>query len=297
MHILITGGTGIIGSHLIPILLDRHQISVITRDIDSAREILGSSVTFWPALTQIDTLDDVDAVINLAGEPIADKRWTEKRKKLLCESRWNITERVASLISASRSPPKVLISASATGFYGNTGDKVVSELDSSTDEFTSILCRRWEDLALQAQNETTRVCLLRTGVVLSEGSGFLSKILLPTKLGCGTQFGNGDQYLPWIHVGDVVGAIIWLLENSELSGPFNLVSPDQIKYAQFNAVLSQIVDCSICLRVPAYIIRFLMGESSVLLLGSQRVSPYRLELSGFHFRWYKLDTALKDLLG
>ena len=168
MHVLMTGGTGLIGRHLIPRLLTLgHQVSVVTRDVAAAREKLDARVAIWSGLAQQQNLDGIDAVINLAGEPIADKRWTEQQKQRLCESRWQITERIASLINASHVPPRVLISGSATGYYGDTGELVLTEEDQGQEEFTHSLCARWEQLALSAESERTRVCLLRTGVVLA----------------------------------------------------------------------------------------------------------------------------------
>lgn len=190
MHILLTGGTGLIGSHLIPRLLQRgFRVSVVTRDVVSARKKLGDTVNLWSGLDQQRDLDGIDAVINLAGEPIADKRWTEHQKQQLCESRWQITERLAALINGSTSPPAVFISGSATGYYGDTGDLALTEDDPGHEEFTHTLCAHWEALALAAESERTRVCLLRTGVVLAKEGGALSKMKLPFKLGIGGPLG------------------------------------------------------------------------------------------------------------
>jgi len=298
MHILMTGGTGLIGRHLIPrLLLLGHQVSVVTRDVAAAREKLDARVALWSGLAQQQNLDGVDAVINLAGEPIADKRWTEPQKQLLCESRWQITERIASLINASAHPPRVLISGSATGYYGDTGDLVLTEEDSGQDEFTHQLCARWEQLALSAQSERTRVCLLRTGVVLASEGGALGKMKLPFRLGVGGPIGSGKQYLPWIHIDDMVNAILWLLDNDALSGPFNMVSPYAVRNEQFAATLGHVMHRPAFMRTPASAIKLMMGESAVLVLGGQHVLPKRLEASGFGFRWYDLQEALQDVAG
>ncbi|WP_307746546.1 TIGR01777 family oxidoreductase [uncultured Pantoea sp.] len=297
MHILITGGTGLIGRHLIPRLQQLgHQISVVTRDVVSAREKLGDEVALWSGLAQQSNLDTIDAVINLAGEPIADKRWTEPHKQQLCESRWQITEQIVSLINASATPPSVLISGSATGFYGNTGDLVLTEDDQGQDEFTHQLCARWEQLALAAESERTRVCLLRTGVVLAPEGGALSKMKLPFKLGIGGPIGSGKQYMPWIHIDDMLNAIIWLLEHDDLRGPFNMVAPYAVRNEQFAATLGRVMHRPAFMRTPASAIKLMMGESSVLVLGGQHVLPKRLEASGFGFRWYDLQEALQDVV-
>ena len=297
MHILITGGTGLIGRHLIPrLLLLGHQISVVTRDVASARDKLDARVSLWSGLAQQHDLNGIDAVINLAGEPIADKRWTAQHKQQLCESRWQITERIASLINASSAPPAVLISGSATGFYGDTGDLVMTEEDPGHEEFTHTLCARWEQLALSAQSARTRVCLLRTGVVLAKEGGALSKMKLPFKMGIGGPIGSGKQYMPWIHIDDMVNAILWLLDNENLHGPFNMVSPYAVRNEQFAAMLGHAMHRPAFMRTPASAIKMMMGESAVLVLGGQHVLPKRLEASGFGFRWYQLDEALADVV-
>jgi len=297
MHILLTGGTGLIGQPLVSRLQQSgHQVSVVTRDVAAARTKLGEAVQLWSGLDRQSDLNGIDAVINLAGEPIADKRWSDAQKKRLCDSRWKITERLVELIRASSSPPAVLISGSATGFYGNTGEHVVTEDDPGHDEFTHRLCKTWEDLALGAASEQTRVCLLRTGVVLSRSGGALSKMTMPFKFGVGGPLGNGKQFLPWIHIDDMLNGIVWLLEHPALSGPFNLVSPYAVRNEQFAAALGEVMNRPAFIRTPASAIRLLMGESAVLVLGGQHVLPHRLEASGFSFRWYQLEEALANVL-
>ena len=298
MHLLITGGTGLIGRHLIPrLLLLGHRVSVVTRDVAAAREKLDPRVTLWSGINQQSDLNGIDGVINLAGEPIADKRWTEQQKQRLCESRWQITEQIVSLINASSNPPHLLISGSATGFYGDTGDLVLTEDDPGHDEFTHALCARWEQLALSAQSERTRVCLLRTGVVLAKEGGALAKMKLPFKLGVGGPIGSGKQYMPWIHIDDLVNAILWLIDNRELRGPFNMVAPYAVRNEQFAAILGHVMHRPAFMRTPASAIKLMMGESAVLVLGGQHVLPKRLEESGFGFRWYDLQEALADVAG
>ncbi|CAH6659781.1 TIGR01777 family oxidoreductase [Pseudocitrobacter vendiensis] len=296
MKILITGGTGLIGGHLIPRLLELgHAVTVVTRSPDKARQHFGSRVEVWKGLDDKRTLDGIDAVINLAGEPIADKRWTDTQKQRLCESRWHITEKISALIQASETPPEVLISGSAAGYYGDLGEVVVTEEEPPHNEFTHKLCAKWEQIACTAQSDRTRVCLLRTGVVLAAKGGILGKMLPPFKLGLGGPIGSGRQYLAWIHIDDMVNGILWLLDNP-LRGPFNMVSPYPVHNEQFAYSLGHALHRPAILRVPATVIRLMMGESSVLVLGGQRALPKRLEESGFVFRWHDLDEALEDLL-
>lgn len=295
MRILITGGTGLIGRHLIARLLKTDtQITVVTRSLDRAAQRLGSTVTLLPELSVLSHLDDFDAVINLAGEPIADKRWTTSQKEHLCQSRWHITEQLVALFRASQCPPGIFISGSAIGYYGDQGPEIITETTSPQDEFTHRLCQQWEDIAMQAQTAMTRVCLLRTGVVLAADGGALSKMLPPFRLGLGGPLGNGHQYLAWIHIDDMVNGIIWLLEHP-LSGPFNLVSPHPIANAQFAQALGKALNKPARLSAPAFMVKILMGESSVLVLGGQRALPERLEASGFQFRWQHIEDALQSL--
>ena len=296
MKILITGGTGLIGRHLIPRLLTLgHTVCVVTRSPEKARQVLDARVELWPGLQNISSLDGIDAVINLAGEAIADKRWTDAQKQKLCDSRWTITQRISELILASTTPPAVLISGSATGYYGDLGEVVVTEEEPPHNEFTHKLCARWEQISSSAESDRTRVCLLRTGVVLAAQGGILAKMLPPFKLGLGGPIGNGRQYLAWIHIDDMVNGILWLLDN-DLSGPFNMVSPYPVRNERFAHALGHALDRPAILRVPATVIRLLMGESSVLVLGGQRALPKRIEAAGFVFRWYDLDEALGDIL-
>ncbi|MBC6532115.1 TIGR01777 family oxidoreductase [Citrobacter amalonaticus] len=296
MKILVTGGTGLIGGHLVPRLQELgHQVTVLTRRRDTAREKLNDRVTLWDTLEDKQNLDGFDAVINLAGEPIADKRWTTEQKDRLCQSRWRITQKLADLINASETPPSVLISGSATGYYGDLGEVVVTEEEPPHNEFTHKLCARWEQIACEAQSDKTRVCLLRTGVVLAPKGGILGKMVPPFRLGLGGPIGNGRQYLAWIHIDDMVNAILWLLDN-DLRGPFNMVSPYPVRNEQFAHALGHALQRPAILRVPATVIRLLMGESSVLVLGGQRALPKRLEAAGFPFRWYDLEEALADVV-
>ncbi|MDT3249463.1 TIGR01777 family oxidoreductase [Serratia sp. root2] len=297
MRILITGATGLIGSSLTQRLLSlSHSITVLTRDVQRARERFGEQVSYWSTLQDQTSLDGIDAVINLAGEPIADKRWSKAQKERLCHSRWDLTERLAALINAGSSPPGVLISGSAAGYYGDQGQAVVTEDEAPHDEFTHQLCQRWESLALQAQSEATRVCLLRTGVVLASKGGALAKMLPPFRLGLGGPIGNGRQYLPWIHLDDMVNGILYLLEHATLQGPFNMVAPYPVHNEQFAAQLANVLDRPAFLRMPAFAMRLLMGEAAVLVLGGQRAVPRRLEEAGFSFRFLELEQALDDVI-
>ncbi|WP_127959433.1 TIGR01777 family oxidoreductase [Serratia microhaemolytica] len=296
MNILITGATGLIGSYLVPQLLHLgHQLTVLTRDVSRARSQFADRVNYCAALEQL-TLNGFDAVINLAGEPIAAKRWSQQQKQKLCDSRWQITERLSQMIIASDSPPSVFISASAIGYYGDQNQRIVTEESVAKQEFTHQLCQRWEELARQAQSSQTRVCLLRTGIVLATTGGALAKMLPLFRLGLGGRIGNGRQYLPWIHWQDMVNGIIYLLTQPELSGAFNMVAPTPVQNRHFSRILALVLHRPLLLPVPAFAIRLLMGEAALLLLTGQRALPNRLKKSGFNFRFTNLTDALEQLL-
>ncbi|SEL22762.1 hypothetical protein SAMN04487787_10812 [Kosakonia sacchari] len=296
MKILITGGTGLIGRHLIPRLLELgHAVTVVTRSPAKAQQLLDARVTLWKGLNDHTHLNEFDAVINLAGEPIADKRWSEEQKQRLCNSRWQITQQLVDLIKASDTPPQVLISGSAAGYYGDLGEVVVTEEEPPHNEFTHKLCARWEQIACEAQSDRTRVCLLRTGVVFAPQGGILGKLLPLFRLGLGGPIGNGRQYLAWIHIDDMLNGILWLLDN-DLRGPFNMVSPYPVRNEQFAHTLGHVLHRPAIMRAPAFAVRLMMGESSVLVLGGQRALPKRLEAAGFAFRWYDLEEALGDVV-
>lgn len=295
MRILITGGTGLIGRHLIANLLESDaEITVVTRSLENATRMLGTQVSLLPELSVLSHLDNFDAVINLAGEPIADKRWTAEQKEHLCQSRWHITEQLTALFDASGCPPGIFISGSAIGYYGHKGDEFITEETPPHDEFTHHLCQQWEQIAMRAQTAMTRVCLLRTGMVLAADGGVLKRMLPPFRFGLGGPIGNGNQYISWIHIEDMVNSIIWLLEHP-ISGAFNLVSPHPVPNAQFAQALGKALNRPAKLPVPALLMKALMGESSILVLGGQRVIPKRLTDSGFQFRWQSIDTALDNL--
>ncbi|MGL5800204.1 MAG: TIGR01777 family oxidoreductase [Plesiomonas sp.] len=296
MNILITGATGLIGRALTKQLKREHQLTILTRDIDSARSVLGSNMVFWSTLDDRQSLDGIDAVINLAGEPIADKRWSDSRKTLLCHSRWDLTEKLSALITQSSTPPHTFLSGSAVGFYGRQGDLTIEEDDLPHDEFTHQLCARWEALALQAQSNKTRVCLLRTGIVLDAQGGALAKMLPPYRLGAGGPAGSGTQYMPWIHIDDMVAAICFLLANPTLQGPFNMTAPYPARNYDFSETLADVLHKPHIMKIPALALNLSMGEMAVLILSGQKAVPAKLEKAGFEFKFTDLQAALTDLL-
>ncbi len=300
MQILITGATGFIGKELLK-LLASHQLVVLTRDPEAAKNKLAhldhGHIRYLNQLEELSDLNDFDAVINLAGEPIADKRWRSEQKKRICYSRWVTTEKLVALCSASRQPPSVFISGSAVGYYG---DQQQSEFDESLqvtlNTFPHQVCAQWENIALGAQSEQTRVCLLRTGVVLAPQGGALKKMLLPYRLGLGGPIGAGNQYMAWIHMQDMVQAIVYLLENPSAQGAFNLCAPHPVTNREFSQTLAQTLHRPHLLFTPEWVLRLLMGESSMLLFDSACAKPKKLTELGFQFTYSRIQPALKHLL-
>ena len=295
MKILMTGGTGLIGRKFIEQFKDEHFFTVLSRTPNKAKSLLGKDIDIIGSMTDIQDIGIFDAVINLAGEPIADKRWTDTQKEKICKSRWEITAGLVEKINASEQPPKVFISGSAIGYYGNQGDKIVSENTTPNKEFTYELCKKWEDIANSVENDITRVVTLRTGVVLTLEGGALDKMALPFKLGVGGTLGSGNQYLSWIHLDDMVSAIAFLLTNDNCEGPFNITAPEPVTNRHFSKTLAKVLHRPCFFNVPSFVMNIVMGEASTMILEGQRVIPHNLLNMGFHFRYSGLNEALGDI--
>ncbi|MGF1739076.1 TIGR01777 family oxidoreductase [Photobacterium satsumensis] len=300
MKILVTGGTGFIGSALINALKE-HDITVLSRNPAKASQNLGSRINAVASLDQFDNLDDFNAVINLAGEPIINKRWSPQQKKKICHSRWGLTEHLVEKIQAGSQPPHTFISGSAVGIYGDQLDTVIDESFAISnqvkhDDFAHHVCQRWEEIANEASSEQTRVCLLRTGIVLGKHGGALAKMLPPYQLGLGGPIGNGSQYTPWIHLQDMVDAIVFLLQTPSASGAFNLTAPEPVTNKVFSQSLAKALRRPHFLFTPAFVLKVVLGEASSLLLEGQRAVPQKLEALGFDFSYRDIDSALKAIV-
>ncbi len=298
MHILLTGGTGLIGRSLCRYWLAQgHDVVVYSRQPEQVPRLCGSSVRGIGKLADYGE-QPLDAVVNLAGAPIADRPWTGKRKALLLASRVALTAQLVSWLGTRANKPQVLLSGSAVGWYGDGGEHLLSE-DSPAlgDDFAAQLCAAWEFEAQQAQALGIRVVLLRTGLVLARDGGFLARLLLPFKFGLGGRLGNGRQWMPWIHLADQVALIDFLLRQSDASGAFNACAPQPVRNSEFTQALGRVLHRPTLLPVPAFLLRGLLGELAGLLLGGQRALPSRLTAAGFVFQFNDVDSALNDLLG
>jgi uncharacterized protein (TIGR01777 family) len=297
MRILITGGTGLIGRHLCQALLAQgHLLTVLSRRPETVAVKCGAAVQPMSSLDEWRADRTFDAVINLAGEPIVDAYWSAKRKQSLRDSRIALTEKLAQCIAAAKQKPTVLLSGSAVGFYGNGSDLVLDENAGAGNDFAATLCRDWELAAKVAEDFGVRVCLLRTGLVLSEKDGLLGRMLLPFKLGLGARLGDGKQWMSWVHIEDYVEMVLLLLDDDKMRGPFNMTAPQPVTNAEFTRTLAHALRRPAIFAAPCMVMRLAMGERAVLLLEGQRVLPTRLTTAGYQFKYPKLSNALDDLL-
>ncbi len=297
MKILITGGTGFIGRQLCRLLTDQnHSVTVLSRDPVAGARIIGEKINFITSLDTLSSADYFDAIINLAGAPIFGGRWTEKRKRIIRDSRIQTTAKLIDFIKKSDQKPGVLISGSAIGYYGDQGDAVVDETAVGHDEFSHRLCRDWEAEAEKARQHGVRVCILRTGLVTGKAGGFLAPMILPFRLGLGGRLGSGKQWMSWIHIDDHIAMVRLLLEDSTLEGIFNATAPNPVTNQEFTKTLARLLRRPALLPVPAGLLRLLLGEMSDLLLGGQRVMPVRFQQAGFPFRYPRLDPALRQVI-
>lgn len=266
----------------------------------SPRNANGRSIAWDPARSSIDAarLDGCHAVVHLAGEPIAARRWSPRVKERILRSRVDGTSLIARTLARLARPPRVFVSASAIGIYGDRGDEVLLEDSPPGHGFLPDVAAAWEAEAVRAEAAGVRVVVLRFGIVLSTGGGALRKMLTPFRLGAGGPLGSGRQWMSWVHIADVVGAIRHALGSPGLRGPVNVVAPDPVRNTEFSRALGRALRRPAVLPVPAIALRLALGEmADALLLSSQRVVPGRLQSDGYAFRFSTIDAALADLLG
>jgi uncharacterized protein len=297
MNILITGGTGFIGSALTKSLIEQgHAVTVLSRSPEKVAKIYGSGVNALGSLAQLKAEQTFQVIINLAGAPIVDARWSETRKQLIRASRIDLTEHLITCIAQMNVKPDLLISGSAIGYYGDQGDTVLTEQSTAYEDFAQQLCADWEAAAKQAEQFGVRVCLIRTGLVVANGGGFLQRMLLPFRLGLGGRLGDGRQWMSWIHRQDWINIALTMIADSTMQGAYNATAPNPVTNAEFTRILAQCLKRPALLPVPTWLLKILLGEMSQLVLGSQRVLPERLLAQGFKFQYDDLAAALNEAL-
>lgn len=301
MKILVTGATGLIGRNLCRVFTgEGHTVVGLSRSPERAGDLAVAEMHKWNPQAELPSeqaLNGVEAVVHLAGEPIAARRWTDEQKKQVTASRVISTRNLINGFRAMEAKPAALISSSAIGFYGDRGDEKLYEQSPAGRGFMSEVCQAWEKEAKQAKYIGLRVVELRTGVVLSTEGGALQKMLTPFKFGLGGPIGSGRQWFPWIHIDDIVGIFRHALLDASLSGPVNGTAPEPVTNAEFTKQLGRALHRPAFLPVPEFGLKALMGEMSEMLLGSQRVIPQVALESKYQFIYPTLGPALENLLG
>lgn len=296
MNILVTGSSGLVGSALMPSLRAAgHQVTAVVRRAPRP----GAAEVQWDPLGRDATaiFAGADAVIHLAGENIAAGRWSQARKSRILNSRVQGTQTLAATLARLPTPPKVLVSASAQGYYGNRGEELLQEDSSPGSDFLAEVCRQWEAATQPASQAGVRVVRLRFGLILSPAGGALPRMLPLFRLGLGGKLGSGRQWWSWIAIEDVVALIQFALSADSLRGPVNAVALNSVTNAEFTRVLARVLRRPALFPAPAFMLRAALGEmADALLLASQRVQPAAAQAAGFAFRFPVLDSALRHML-
>jgi uncharacterized protein len=301
MNVVVTGGSGFLGRPLVRALAQGGHTVVVLSRMANASFAGGAirTVSWAPDGTPGDWAREIaaaEAVVNLAGEPIAARRWSPEQKQRIIQSRVLATQSVARAIRASPAPPSVLVSGSAVGYYGPCGDEIMTERAPAGRDFLARTGVQWEAAALEAASAKTRLVCIRTGLVIAKDGGALKSMLPPYRLGLGGPVGTGRQYWSWIHRQDWIDLVRWALETPAASGPLNATAPHPVTSADFARALGRELHRPAILPVPAFVLRTILGEmAGPLLLSGQRVVPARAEELGFRFRYPTLDRALRAI--
>ncbi|MCB8817514.1 TIGR01777 family oxidoreductase [Desulfosporosinus shakirovi] len=302
MNVLIFGGTGFVGRNLIEeLLVNGYKVSVVTRNHQKTVNQFGNKIQVieWDniaPLSSIYKLDQIDVVINLAGESIGSRRWTNSVKDEIIASRIRTTGAIVAAINNGTIQPKVLINASAVGYYGLCEDEEITESAEAGQDFLAQVCREWENEAYKVQNTGTRVATIRIGVVLGN-EGALNRMALPFRYFIGGPLGNGNQWLSWIHIRDLTSMIRFIIEHQELAGPINAVAPNPVRMGEFSKMLGKILARPSWLPVPEILLKIALGQMAEMLLHGQRAVPKKVLSADFKYKFPKLKVALENAMG
>ncbi len=299
MKTVITGGTGLIGNALAKSLIaDGHQVIILSRDPKRKDAIKGAEMVKWDGKTArdwVEAAEGAQAIVNLAGASI-DNRWTESYKKLIVDSRVNAGRAVVEGIKAMTQKPEVLIQASAVGYYGPRGDEKINEDGSAGSDFLAEVCKQWEASTAEAESLGVRRVIIRTGIVLSTKGGAMARLLPIFKMFAGGPTGSGKQYMPWIHIGDEIEAIRFLMEHQNAHGVFNLASPNPVTNKEFTKAMGGAMNRPAFAPAPGLALKAMFGEMSTIILDGQRVVPEKLQNMGYTFRFIDPQAAVRNLL-
>jgi len=298
MNILITGGTGFVGNELRTMLLkEGHNLVIVTRSPKKYENENAKNQRFisWED-DLVSEMEKMNAVVNLAGENIFGQRWTEDVKKRIMDSRVQTTERLVEAMKNAESRPEVFVSASASGYYGNRGDDILTESEPASDDFLARVCVEWEEASHEAKDLGIRVVNPRIGIVLEKGGGALEKMVPAFQCFVGGPIGNGEQYMSWVHRTDLCEAIIFPINNKEINGPYNVNSPNPVTMNEFSETLGNIMNRPSIFRVPRFALDVILGEAAKPVTDSIRMQPKELQVAGFDFRFGDLEEALSDIL-
>lgn len=294
---LITGGTGFIGQYLSEELMKQgHYVTIVTRSPEKYTEEQATNQEYigWDDVKE--TMNRIDVVVNLVGENIFGKRWTEKVKNKIYNSRIESTRKIVDAIGLAENKPELLISASGISIYGDSGDKVLDESSSYSDDFLARVCQDWEKEAQKASEFDVRVANPRFGIVLEEDGGMVEIMKVPFNLFVGGPVGSGKQYVPWVHMRDLCRAVMFPMDHPEISGPYNVCSPEPETMGTLAKVFGRVMNRPSFFKVPEPIIKGILGEASVPIVSSVRAQPKVLQLNDFQFEFEDLEEALADIL-